>query len=160
MIIPTTFWAIHTQSDSTAHQRSYAALVSIAASKELTSENFELSDSPTQILAEIERFCPLKSAECGLSEFRTIDGICNNVEHPLWGVSEIRASIVDGIPLPNVRLLSNLFFGAADRKPLKVNMLVTHWAHFIYTDLVHIGSTQLSQGFDRSSSHKSACMQK
>uniref|UniRef100_A0A0M3INE4 Chorion peroxidase n=1 Tax=Ascaris lumbricoides TaxID=6252 RepID=A0A0M3INE4_ASCLU len=25
-------------------------------------------------------------------------------------------------------------------------MLVAHWAHFIYTDLVHIGSTQLSQG--------------
>uniref|UniRef100_A0A0M3ITK8 Chorion peroxidase n=1 Tax=Ascaris lumbricoides TaxID=6252 RepID=A0A0M3ITK8_ASCLU len=127
------------------------------------SENIEFSDSPAQILAEIERFCPLKSIECGLSKFRAIDGTCNNVEHPSWGanyapmqrvlkpvysdgVSEIRVSIVDGIPLPNVRLLSNLFFGAADRKSLKVNMLVAHWAHFIYTDLVHIGSTQLSQG--------------
>uniref|UniRef100_A0A0M3ITP4 Uncharacterized protein n=1 Tax=Ascaris lumbricoides TaxID=6252 RepID=A0A0M3ITP4_ASCLU len=39
MIIPTTFWAVHTQSDSTAHQRSYAALVSIAASKKLTRLN-------------------------------------------------------------------------------------------------------------------------
>lgn len=51
------------------------------------SENIEFSDSPAQILAEIERFCPLKSIECGLSKFRAIDGTCNNVEHPSWGAN-------------------------------------------------------------------------
>lgn len=62
------------------------------------------------------------------------------------GVDEIRVSIVDGSELPNVRLLSNMFFEKQRSPSLEVNMLVAHWAHFIYTDLVHIGSLQLLQG--------------
>lgn len=49
-------------------------------------------------------------------------------------------------PLPNVRLLSNLLFREPS-KPLKeVVALTTNWAFFIYTDLVHIGSSQLAVG--------------
>ncbi|VDM26750.1 unnamed protein product, partial [Toxocara canis] len=163
MKIPTMFWGAHTQSDSTAHQRSFAALVAVAASQKLQREGVALSDFSSRIIADIERFCPLKPTECPSSKFRTIDGTCNNVKRPSWGanyapmqrlikpaysdgISDIRVSVVDESPLPNVRLLSNSLFGESDQKPLKVNMLVTHWAHFVYTDMVHIGSVQLSQG--------------
>lgn len=49
-------------------------------------------------------------------------------------------------PLPNVRLLSNLLFREPTKPLTEVVALTSNWAFFIYTDLVHIGSSQLSVG--------------
>lgn len=49
-------------------------------------------------------------------------------------------------PLPNVRLLSNLLFREPSKPLTEVVALTTNWAFFIYTDLVHIGSSQLTVG--------------
>ncbi|VDK27340.1 unnamed protein product [Gongylonema pulchrum] len=112
------------------------------------------------ILKHIKEFCPLRDIQCPTSKYRSIDGKCNNVMNPAWGsngtpmqrimepfyadgVDEIRVSVEDGSELPNVRILSNRFFEKQHAPSLRVNMLVAQWSHFIYTDLVHIGSLQL-----------------
>ncbi|VDO54092.1 unnamed protein product, partial [Onchocerca flexuosa] len=112
------------------------------------------------VLKYIREYCPLDEIECSTNKYRTIDGTCNNIMHPNWGangtpmqriiepfyangIDEPRASIIDGNELPNVRYLSNLFFVKKHLPILKVNTMVALWAHFVYTDLVHIGSLQL-----------------
>lgn len=70
------------------------------------------------------------------------------------GISEPRRSsfLLNGnakAPLPNVRLLSNLLFREPAKPLTEVVALTSNWAFFIYTDLVHIGSSQLTVGMKR-----------
>jgi hypothetical protein len=49
---------------------------------------------------------------------------------------------VSGADLPNARRVSTLLFHEPTRQHHQISMTFVHWAHFIYNDMVHIGSTQ------------------
>jgi hypothetical protein len=112
--------------------------------------------------------CNVTQIVCDSSttSYRTHDGTCNNVRRPLMGstfsafrrelppdysdgISEIRHSAVSpSDQLPNPRRLSNVFFSGKVKGDGRVDGLTAmfvHWAMFVFTDMVHIGSDQLIQ---------------
>ncbi|KAK0393430.1 hypothetical protein QR680_000209 [Steinernema hermaphroditum] len=157
MRIPGKFWAGYTISDKIAHERSFAALVSVQATRHLPTRYMSHGSTKGTLLDTV---CPKIPYDCTGGKYRTIDGTCNNVEKPEYGanfapmqrfvepaysdgVSSVRRSVDGGASLPNPRSLSNLLFDEPDRRVMQVTTLLTNWAHFIYTDMVHIGSAQL-----------------
>ena len=91
---------------------------------------------------ELEKHC-FKGPTCDQSKYRTADGSCNNLQHPLWGksntpferivppayadgLSNLRES-VEGGELPNVRLVS--VKAATDRNitDKQYTLLVMQW---------------------------------
>ncbi|VDM92428.1 unnamed protein product, partial [Litomosoides sigmodontis] len=160
MRVPFKIWDLRTLSEPNFHKFAHAALISVAAAKELKINGIESANSLSAVLKHIHKYCPLHEIECAINKYRTVDGTCNNLFHPHWGangspmqrviapfyangIDELRVSIVDNSELPNVRHLSNLFFAKKYPPTLKVNMLNALWAHFVYTDLVQIESLQL-----------------
>ncbi|MCP9262356.1 hypothetical protein DINM_005627 [Dirofilaria immitis] len=146
--LPFKIWGLHTRSELNIRKLAHAA------------GGIKSASALPVVLKYIQEYCPLYEIKCFTSKYRTIDGTCNNIVQSNWGaigmpmqriiepfyadgVDELRASIVDGSELPNVRYLSNLFFVKKYLPKLQVNMLVAFWAHFVYTDLVHVESIQL-----------------
>ncbi|KAL3995199.1 hypothetical protein ACH3XW_24825 [Acanthocheilonema viteae] len=158
--MPFKIFDLHSQSELNVQKFAHDALISIIATKKMRNDGIKSINALPNILKHIRKYCPLHRIECSTNKYRTIDGTCNNIKHPNWGaygtsmqriikpfyadgIDELRVSIVDNSELPNVRHLSNLFFVKEYSPKLKVNTLSALWAHFVYTDLVHIGSLQL-----------------
>ncbi|KAM3718694.1 Heme peroxidase [Dirofilaria immitis] len=158
--LPFKIWGLHTRSELNIRKLAHAAFISIIVTKKLKNGGIKSASALPVVLKYIQEYCPLYEIKCFTSKYRTIDGTCNNIVQSNWGaigmpmqriiepfyadgVDELRASIVDGSELPNVRYLSNLFFVKKYLPKLQVNMLVAFWAHFVYTDLVHVESIQL-----------------
>ena len=62
------------------------------------------------------------------------------------GVSALRGSKHSRQDLPNVRFLSTTLFREPFVKQEQLTVLVPHFAQFIFNDMVHIASSQLTDG--------------
>ncbi|VDN04293.1 unnamed protein product [Thelazia callipaeda] len=157
---PLRLWSLHSGSDSDASKLAYAALISILATKKLKNAEINSTNSSLHLMKILEEYCPLRPILCNTEKYRSIDGTCNNVLHPLWGakdtamqriinpfysdeIEKMRVSSVDGSVLPNLRYLSKILMDKIYPFTSKITMLTAHWAHFVYNDLVRIGSLQL-----------------
>uniref|UniRef100_A0A7E4VZX5 Chorion peroxidase n=1 Tax=Panagrellus redivivus TaxID=6233 RepID=A0A7E4VZX5_PANRE len=155
---PSGIWAIHTQSDAKAHERSFAALVGILATKRIRKR---IGTVLNQLHPDLEALCPRDTIQlCENKRYRSIDGSCNNVANPMWGaaysplqrfadpeyadgISTIRGSKIANAELPNVRFLSTALFRDSDATNVHVTSLLPQFAHFVYSDLTHIASNQI-----------------
>lgn len=111
--------------------------------------------------------CP-KEPACRKDKYRTIDGSCNNLEHPLWGMShtsfirivppdyadglnELRKA-GDGSVLPGAREVSITLATDVDLPDVKFALFVMQWGQFIDHDLTLTASTRskyyLEMSFD------------
>nr|XP_045598565.1 peroxidase-like [Procambarus clarkii] len=85
--------------------------------------------------------------------YRSVDGSCNNLEHPSWGQARTgfqrilpphysdglfrpRESVGGG-PLPSPRLVSSSIVGDMDRPSHDLTLSVMQWGQFVNHDLAH-----------------------
>lgn len=88
------------------------------------------------------------------AKYRTLDGTCNNIHHPLWGKSETafqrilpakyddgvrspRTRSVLGTPLPNERRISNHVLIDFDNPDPQFTLSVMQWGQFLDHDMSH-----------------------
>jgi hypothetical protein len=104
--------------------------------------------------------CPAQPAgPCGKSKYRTLDGTCNNLENPAWGVANSKyarlltpkyadgisepAVSVTGDDLPNARLISLIVFGEEDVPDPEFTLANMQWGQIMTHDMsMQAGSTQ------------------
>ncbi|XP_076335624.1 uncharacterized protein LOC143238887 [Tachypleus tridentatus] len=104
---------------------------------------------------EIDQSCPFKeTGQCIPTKYRSIDGHCNNLDHPFWGNSytryirqlpadygnEINSPRIstNGKPLPSARLVSSQLLGGKDNHPQgHLSVLAVIWASFMLDDISH-----------------------
>ncbi|XP_069178968.1 chorion peroxidase [Procambarus clarkii] len=117
-------------------------------------QQFDLS---TTVLSET---CP-RDPVCQEKDriYRTIDGSCNNLDHPMWGqartgfqrlslphysdgLSRPRRSVTGG-ELPSARLVSTSIVGDQDRPSPDLTLSVMQWGQFIDHDLTHTPISRL-----------------
>ncbi|KAK2166056.1 hypothetical protein LSH36_43g07001, partial [Paralvinella palmiformis] len=95
--------------------------------------------------------CPWSSYNCHINKYRSLDGSCNNLQHPIWGRSFIpfrrylppvyadglqsfRESVIGG-PLPNARLIS---FNVAEDRDIPDHIqtvMLMQWGQFVDHDV-------------------------
>lgn len=103
--------------------------------------------------------CPRLGRNCVPSKYRTIDGSCNNIKNPLWGLTNtnygrlVTAKYADGIhqppisvtgkPLPPSRLLSVVLFPDVDVPDPQWTLAAMQWGQIITHDMsIAAGTTQ------------------
>ncbi|XP_014241240.1 peroxidase-like [Cimex lectularius] len=103
--------------------------------------------------------CP-RFSNCIATKYRTMDGTCNNLARPDWGMAGTALQRIlppkyadgvnlprtlgsDGVLLPSARLLSTRFAQDADRSSDNYTMMVMQWGQFLDHDLAH---TPISRG--------------
>lgn len=105
-------------------------------------------------------FCPIQArAPCVPGPYRTLDGTCNNLQNPEWGVANSRYSrlltakygdgvsspttSVTGRELPNARLVSLIVFGEQDVPDPEFSLANMQWGQIITHDMsMQAGGTQ------------------
>uniref|UniRef100_A0AC35GWR1 Peroxidase n=1 Tax=Panagrolaimus sp. PS1159 TaxID=55785 RepID=A0AC35GWR1_9BILA len=158
---PSNFWAAHTLSTPAAREKSFPALVALLATKRIAKSKNVI---PNELDPQLEAICPRDTVQyCENRKYRTFDGSCNNIANPMWGatyspmqrfidadygdgISALRASKHSKQDLPNVRYLSTVLFREPFVKQDQLTTLVPHFAQFIFNDMVHIASVQLTDG--------------
>uniref|UniRef100_A0A914QTH6 Peroxidase n=1 Tax=Panagrolaimus davidi TaxID=227884 RepID=A0A914QTH6_9BILA len=156
---PSNFWAAHTLSTPAAREKSFPAMVSLLATKRIAKSKNII---PNELDPQLEAVCPRDTVQyCENRKYRTFDGSCNNIANPMWGatyspmqrfidadygdgISALRASKHSKQDLPNVRYLSTTLFREPFVKQDQLTTLVPHFAQFIFNDMVHIASVQLT----------------
>uniref|UniRef100_A0A0N5BZJ5 peroxidase n=1 Tax=Strongyloides papillosus TaxID=174720 RepID=A0A0N5BZJ5_STREA len=140
------------------HEKIFPAIVSLLSTKKLLKSigTYKVTTKGTPI----EEYCKSSDNFCGGENYRSIDGRCNNVYYPSWGSTSSRfqrlipARYFDGYQLPrksinnindlpNPILIGNLLFNGNYKKQQKITNLLTHWANFVYHDLVKIKSSKI-----------------
>lgn len=111
-----------------------------------------------------EQICPAQAPPCQRSKYRSLDGSCNNLQNPLWGVANNRysrlltAKYADGVAaptvsvtgeeLPNARLISLIVFGEQDIPDPEFTLANMQWGQIITHDMsMQAGGTQSSNNF-------------
>ncbi|XP_064480134.1 chorion peroxidase-like [Ornithodoros turicata] len=102
---------------------------------------------------EIWDICPahVKPIPCTVERYRTMDGRCNNIKNPSWGVTntpfvrflppvyndgiEGPRRAKDGAELTRARVVSNFVHKDHDRPNQQLSILVMSWGQFIDHDL-------------------------
>lgn len=126
-------------------------------------EKYQARDGLSQFSlfdTSIDEHCP-RDPVCKQSKYRTIDGSCNNLEHPLWGKSHTafirlvppdyadglntlrKAS--DGEHLPGPREVSITLATDVDIPQTKFTLMVMQWGQFIDHDITLTASTRSKQ---------------
>ena len=101
----------------------------------------------------IESYCPpfLMTPKCEVERYRTIEGLCNNLNMPHWGaamhghhrflppdfadgISAPRASVT-GYPLPSPRLISTNCHAGDEKHDHAVTLLLVAWGQYIDHDI-------------------------
>ncbi|KAF8791141.1 peroxidase-like isoform X1 [Argiope bruennichi] len=107
----------------------------------------------------IKEICPtfLKPVKCELSRYRTLTGMCNNLEHPSWGsarsamvrylppeyadaIQEPRKS-VDGSDLPSARIVSFMMHHDVSEHHSHINILLVFWGQMTDHDMTLAAQT-------------------
>ncbi|XP_015916569.2 peroxidase-like [Parasteatoda tepidariorum] len=107
----------------------------------------------------IKDICPafLKPVKCELNRYRTLTGMCNNLEHPSWGsarssmirylppeyadgIAEPKRS-VDGGELPNPRVVSFMMHHDVSEHHSHINILLVFWGQMTDHDLTLAAQT-------------------
>lgn len=127
----------------------------ISNSFALTHENvhFDLRaiDTSNTIINQI---CPtfLKSVKCEISKYRTLSGMCNNLDHPSWGsarsamirylvpvyedgISEPRSFSVTGNKLPNARWISKRIHSDESIVDAGITVMLPTWGQIVVHDI-------------------------
>nr|CAD7463565.1 unnamed protein product [Timema tahoe] len=93
--------------------------------------------------------------------FRSLDGSCNNIANPTWGMSQTALNrllppryadglhsfpmSVSGAPLPNARLLSRTFFPDRDYENQEWTLVAMLWGQMASHDLALVPMVQIEQ---------------
>lgn len=105
------------------------------------------------------QMCPAMPPPCVKSRYRTLDGSCNNMEHPMWGSANNRygrlltprygdgisspTTSVTGQDLPSSRLVSLVIFGEADVPDPQFTLANMQWGQIMTHDMsMQAGGTQ------------------
>lgn len=108
--------------------------------------------------------CAAPVSQCQKSRYRTLDGSCNNLQNPIWGLANQRysrlltAKYADGVSaptvsvtgedLPNSRLVSLVVFGEEDVPDPEFTLVNMQWGQIITHDMsMQAGGTQSSKIF-------------
>ncbi|XP_063992692.1 peroxidase-like isoform X2 [Diachasmimorpha longicaudata] len=97
--------------------------------------------------------------KCQRSSYRTIDGSCNNLDNPTWGMAQTRYARLlptiysDGIwtpalaksgrPLPRSRLLSHRLFPEVRIKDPQWTLATMQWGQIITHDMAELGTLSM-----------------
>ncbi|XP_055903867.1 peroxidase-like [Eupeodes corollae] len=127
----------------------------VGSSGSSTSNNV---DAPTPI-----DFCNLGPKTCVDSKYRSLDGSCNNLANPLYGLANYKFGRLlppkysDGIrqptgslaggPLPNARLISLTLFGEQDAPDLDFTLMNMQWGQIIVGDLSRVANGTYSKRY-------------
>jgi len=112
----------------------------------------------------IEGFCPpfLMTPKCEVVRYRSIEGMCNNLENPHWGaamnahhrfmppdyadgIASPRTSL-SGRPLPSPRVLSTIVHRDEGFHDHAVTMLLVAWGQYLDHDITLTGETKDGAG--------------
>ena len=129
-----------------------------ALSKDAIANGLPLIDTTK---SSIEPYCPpfLMTPKCEIQRYRSVEGICNNLEQPHWGaamnghhrwiapdyadgVSAPRASIT-GYPLPSTRMVSINMHKDEGYHDHAVTILLVIWGQFIDHDITLTAETKV-----------------
>lgn len=103
--------------------------------------------------------CAAAPVACPNNKYRTLDGSCNNLRRPAWGMAGTRyarlvpAKYADGVhappisvtgqPLPSARAVSVVLFPDVDIKDKRWTLLTMQWGQIITHDMsMAMGNTQ------------------
>lgn len=108
----------------------------------------------------IEGYCPdfLQTPKCEVERYRSVSGVCNNIEHPHWGaamnahhrfmapdyadgISAPRASVT-GKPLPTPRYVSRAVHPDDGFHDHAVTILLVAWGQFLDHDITLSAETR------------------
>lgn len=114
------------------------------------------SATPSKVPSQM---CPAMPPPCVKSRYRTLDGTCNNMEHPMWGSANNRygrlltprygdgisspTTSVTGQDLPSSRLVSLVIFGESDVPDPQFSLANMQWGQIMTHDMsMQAGGTQ------------------
>ncbi|XP_055850411.1 peroxidase-like [Episyrphus balteatus] len=114
-------------------------------------------------------FCNLGPTTCEDTNYRSIDGSCNNLANPLLGMANYKfsrllpAKYSDGIhqptgslaggPLPNARSISLSLFGERDVPDPDFSLMNMQWGQIVAGDFSRVSNGSTSNRFVRCCSH-------
>jgi len=128
-----------------------------ALSKDAIANGLPLIDTTKSV---VESYCPpfLMTPKCEVQRYRSVEGICNNLEHPHWGaamnghhrflppdyadgINAPRASVT-GYPLPSPRRISSGVHKDEGYHDHAVTILLVAWGQFIDHDITLTAETK------------------
>ncbi|XP_055903868.1 peroxidase-like [Eupeodes corollae] len=108
-------------------------------------------------------FCNLGPKECEDSKYRSIDGSCNNLDNPQFGLANFKyarllppkysdgihqpTSSLSGEPLPNARSISLSLFGEADVPDPDFSLMNMQWGQMVAGDLTRVANGTFSSRY-------------
>jgi len=139
------------------HEASRYLAKQYALSKDAIANGLPLVDTTKTY---IEQYCPpfLMTPKCEVQRYRSVEGICNNLDNPHWGaamnghhrflppdyadgISAPRAS-VSGYPLPSPRAISSHLHKDEGFHDHAVTILLVAWGQFIDHDITLTAETK------------------
>ncbi|XP_071750194.1 LOW QUALITY PROTEIN: salivary peroxidase/catechol oxidase-like [Lepeophtheirus salmonis] len=139
------------------HETSRYLAKQYGLSKDAISNGLPLIDTTKTI---IEGYCPpfLMTPKCTVERYRSVNGMCNNVEHPHWGAAMnghhrfLAPNFADGIsaprasktgnPLPSARIVSSNMHRDEGFHDHAVTILLVAWGQFIDHDITLSAETK------------------
>lgn len=119
-------------------------------SKDAISQGLPLIDTTKTV---INQYCPesFREPKCEVERYRSMSGVCNNLDHPLWGKADIvhqkflppnfgdgisvpRLSVT-GAPLPSPRLISRAVHTDDGFHDHAVTIFLVFWGQFVDHDM-------------------------
>jgi hypothetical protein len=126
-------------------------------SKDAISQGLPLIDTTKTV---IDGFCPefFKEPKCEVERYRSMSGVCNNLDNPLWGKADVThqrfipPNFADGIsaprvsvtgaPLPSPRLISRAVHTDDGFHDHAVTIFLVFWGQFIDHDITLTSETK------------------
>lgn len=148
-----------TQADSKIASLGLDAIQQLSTSSGISAQDILKSEQWRDSLGvEFRKYCDEKASHFHCdpeSPYRTIDGSCNNLGHPAWGMTGMpqkrflspayddgfnspRSRAEDGSPLPNPRDISNSLHQSTGNQTYesKLTVMLMTWGQFINHDII------------------------